>query len=453
MMELAKRIHRFLVVDLWRDVPDVSRAKAAAIHVGRVSMLAGRDFLADKCAMRATALSYVTLLSIVPLLAFAFSVMKGLGVQAQLRGVLDTLAAGQKEVLDQILGYVENTDVKALGSIGLVFLIWTVVKTLGTIERSFNEIWGVTQHRSYFRKFTDYVSVLVTAPLLLVAAMSLTGFLQSDVLGRYPWLGLPARIAIRLMPFLGTWVAFAAVYMFMPNTSVRLRSALVGGVIAGTIWQLAFWGYTTFQVGMAKYNAIYGTFAALPIFMVWLYMSWTIVLFGAEVAWATQSVGAYWEQRRAQAASFASREEVALRAMTTLAVAFYGDGSALSDAQIAARFKAPARLVRDVLHTLCEAGLCSQVAGKDGPAYQPARALERITPADILSALRADGDAVEISQQGPDADLVADILEASGSPRHDVLSRTTLRDIASRLAQAEPSAAAEAGGGDGGASS
>jgi len=437
MMELARRIHHFLVVDLWRDVPEVSRAKAALIHIVRVSMLAGRDFIADKCAMRATALSYVTLLSIVPLLAFAFSVMKGMGVQDQLRGVLDKVAAGQKEVLTQIIGYVEKTDVKALGTIGLVFLVWTVIKALGTIERSFNDIWGVTQSRTLFRKFTDYISVLVTAPILLIAAMSLTSYLQSDVLARNPWLGSVARVAIRLAPFAGTWVAFAAIYLFMPNTSVRIRSALIGGVIAGTVWQLAFWGYTTFQVGMAKYNAIYGTFAALPIFMVWLYMSWTIVLFGAEVAWATQSVGAYWEQRRAQAASFASREEIALRTMAALAVAFHRDGAALSDAQIAARFKAPARLVRDVLHILCGSGLCSQVVGNAGPAYQPARSLERITPADILAALRTDGDAVDLNDTGPDADLIGDILKSADVPRHEQLARTTLRDIATRLDPAD----------------
>jgi len=449
MRELAKRIHQFLTVGLWREVPTASRLWAALLHIGRVSMLAGRDFVADKCAMRATALSYVTLLSIVPLLAFAFSVMKGLGVQAQLEGVVGKVAAGQKEVLEQIIGYVEETNVKALGTIGLVFLIWTVVKTLGTIERSFNEIWGVTRSRSYFRKFTDYVSVLVTAPLLLVAAMSLSGFLQGDLLARFPWLGLPARLAIRLTPFVGTWIAFAAVYMFMPNTSVRIRSALVGGVIAGTIWQLAFWLYTTFQVGMAKYNAIYGTFAALPIFMVWLYMSWTIVLFGAEVTWATQNVGTWWEQRRAESASFATKEEVALRAMTALAVSFYGDGKALSDGAIAHRFKAPTRLVRDVLHTLCDAGLCSQIAGEDGPAYQPARALERLTPADVLAALRTEGDEVDLNDTGPGADLVAELLGSSEAPRREILQRTTFREIAASVSEAqgggEPDAAAGTG--------
>ena len=440
MIELAKRIHHFLSVDLWREVPTASRVRAAVLHVVRISILAGRDFVADKCGMRATALSYVTLLSLVPLLAFAFSVLKGFDVQQQLEPVLLRVTAGQEDLVKQILDYVGNTNVKALGTIGLVFLIWTIIKVLGTIEKSFNDIWGVTQSRTYFRKFTDYVSVLVTAPILLIAAMSLTGFFQSDIFAKSQWLNVGARVAVRLLPFVGTWVAFAAVYVFMPNTSVRITSAAIGGVIAGTIWQLAFWFYTALQVGMAKYNAIYGTFAALPIFMVWLYMSWTIVLFGAEVSWAVQNVGAYWEQRRADGASFAVKEEIALRAMASLAVAFYRDGSALSVGEIARRFKAPARLVRDVLRTLVGASLCSEVVTKGGTAYQPARSLERITPADILRALRAHGDAVELNRGGPDADLVADILQAHDAPRHDLLERTTLRDLAARLDPPDPPA-------------
>jgi membrane protein len=437
MMELARRVHHFLAHELWREVPTPSRVKAALLHVVRISMLAGRDFLADRCAMRATALSYVTLLSIVPLLAFAFSVLKGLGVQQQLKPVLLRVAAGQEELVTTMLDYVGKTNVGALGTIGLLFLIWTVVKTLGTVEKSFNEIWGVQQQRSVFRKFTDYVSVLVTAPLLLIVAMSLTGYLQSEVAQQSPLVRVAGHVVIRLLPFFGTWVAFSAVYVFMPNTSVKITSAIIGGVIAGTVWQFAFWGYTKFQVGVARNNAIYGTFAALPIFMVWLYVSWTIVLFGAEVSWAVQNVGAWWEQMRAERASFASREEIALLAMTSLSVAFHRDGEAQPVSSIASRFKAPARLVREVLGTLVEAKLLAQVVADEDTAYQPARPLEHISPADVVAALRDNGDAVHLPDDGPDAAFVADILEESETPRRDILERATFRDIAARIGRSE----------------
>ncbi|MFW6161236.1 MAG: YhjD/YihY/BrkB family envelope integrity protein [Planctomycetota bacterium] len=437
MMELARRVHRFLAHELWREVPTPSRVKGALLHVLRISILAGRDFMADRCAMRATALSYSTLLSIVPLLAFAFSVLKGMGVQQRLEPVLLRVAAGQEDLVKTMLDYVEKTDVGALGTIGLLFLIWIVIKTLGTVEKSFNEIWGAQQQRSVFRKFTDYVSVLVTAPLLLIVAMSLTGYLQSEVAEQSRLVRVAGHAVIRLLPFFGTWVAFSAVYVFMPNTSVKITSALVGGVIAGTVWQFAFWGYTKFQVGVARNNAIYGTFAALPIFMVWLYMSWTIVLFGAEVSWAVQNVGAWWEQLRAQRASFASREEIALLAMTSLSVAFHRDGEPQPVATIASRFKAPARLVRDVLNILVAAKLVAPVVADDDTAYQPARPLEHISPADVVAALRQDGDAVHVPDDGPDAAFVAEILEESETPRREVLGRATFRDIAAGIGRGE----------------
>jgi len=438
MLEKLGRLRKFLLVDLWREAPSPSRVKAAVIHVVRIAILAGRDFVTDKCGMRATALAFVTLLSLVPLLAFGFSVLKGLGVQEQLKPALMQLAAGQEEVLEQILEYVEKTNVKALGTIGLVFLIWTTVKTLGTIEKSFNDIWAVSQSRSLFRKVTDYISVLVIAPILLLAAMSLTGMLQSKAVADHLLLGFASRVLMRLTPFIGTWIAFAAVYIFMPNTKVRVLSAATGGVLAGTIWQLAFWVYTSFQVGMARYNAVYGTFAALPVFMIWLHLSWAIVLFGAEVSWATQNVGRYWEERRAAGVSYASREAIALRLMASLAVAFYRGGGAVSVGELARRLKAPSRLVRDILHNLVSAGLCTEVVQADATAYQPGRALERITPADVVAALRAHGQGLELSDDGVEASIVSEMLEASVRSSRERLEGTTLRDIASRLAEAAP---------------
>ena len=442
MVKWVQRVREFLFIDVWREVSTPSRVKATFLQLMRISILAGRDFVADKCAMRATALAFVTLLSLVPLLAFGFSVLKGLGVQEQLKPAILKVAAGQEEVVEQILAYVDKTNVKALGIIGVVFLVWTTIKVLGTIEKSFNDIWGVTQSRTLFRKFTDYVSVLVTSPLLLVAAMSLTGMLQSKAITDHLLLGFASRFLVRATPFLGTWVAFTAIYIFMPNTKVRLTSALAGGVVAGTVWQLAFWVYTTFQVGMAKYNAIYGTFAAVPVFMIWTHLSWAIVLFGAEVSWATQNVGRYWDERRSAGVSFAVREEIALRVMTLLAVAFYRDGSPLTVRHLSRRLRAPSRLIRDVLDTLAATGMCVQVVSDEDQAYQPGRALERMRPADVVTAMRTHGAALELSAQGAEAAIVAGMLQAGSAAANASLEGSTLRDIASRIADEPPPPAA-----------
>ncbi len=431
MAQRLDRLRRFLVKGIWRDVPTPSRLKAAGLQVVRVATLAVRNFFTDQCLMRATALAYVTLLSLVPLLAFAFSILKGMGVQEKLeRLILTWASAGQQEVALQVMKYIEDTNFKAVGAIGLLFLIWTTISVLGTIEASLNEIWGVKRARTVYRKLTDYISVMVTAPILLAAAMSLTTALASGALPA-PRVG---HVLLKVAPYVGTWIAFAVLYIIMPNTKVRWGSALVGGLVGGTLWQLAFWGYTVFQIGMARYNAIYGTLAAIPFFMVWLYMSWAIVLFGAEVSCAVQTVGRFWDEQRAAGISYAAREAVALRAMISIALAFFRDGRPLTVAGIAAHLKVPSRLVGDVVQALVAAGLCVEVVRDGANGYQPARDLEAITPAQVVAGLRSQGESVEMNSEGSGACVVKELLEESGESNRAGLWSANLREIVARLA-------------------
>jgi len=437
MLKVLQRVREFLARDLWRKAPTASPSKAKAIHAVRVVAMAGHGFLDDHCLLRATALAYTTLLSLVPLLAVAFSVAKGFGVHEQIRPlVLNWVAMNQKEVVEKIIIYIERTNVKALGVIGLAFLVWTTIKVLGTIEASFNEIWGVKRSRSLYRKFTDYVSVLVISPILLLAGMGASAALQSSSVAHYV---LSIAFLGRLMQFglvyVTSWIAFTAIYIFMPNARVRLFPGLIGGIVAGSVWQGAFWLYTTFQVGMAKYGAIYGTFAALPIFMIWLYVSWVIVLLGAEVSWAMQNVRHYWEQRRSEGASFATREAVALRAMVAVAVAFHRDGAALTVDEIGDRLEAPSHLLLETLQTLTAKGLCAEVVGPSGPAFQPARPLEKIRPADVIAAVREHGNALDLRDAGPEAEAVKTLLASLAEFRSTCLGDVTLRDVAVRLSE------------------
>ncbi len=248
----------------------------------------GTAFVTHQAPLRASALTYTTLLSLVPFLAIAFSVLKGLGVQNALEPLLLQVAGeSSRETVSQIIGYVNNTNVKSLGVVGLLFLLVTVVSLLSTIEDAFNNIWGVLETRSLQRRFSDYLSVVVVGPLLLMVAMSMTSSLQSQWLVQWlvrnTLLGEAILLPFRLVPYLSVWVAMTFLYSYIPNARVRFRSAVLGGVVAGTIWQVTQWGYFHFQVGVANYNAIYGALAALPIFLVWIYTSWLIVLFGLEL--------------------------------------------------------------------------------------------------------------------------------------------------------------------------
>jgi len=502
LLRYVQRLRDFLLRDLWHlELASPSRAKAALLQTVRVFVLAGRNFVHDRCPMRSTSLAFVTLLSLVPLLAFAFSVLKGFDVGEKVKPWLirqvvgsqeepeaepptppspepaaaakpseeepaapapepattatpapdaapaqedptvaaeSTAAQGQKQLVEGILTAIDRTDVRALGTIGLLFLLWTTIKLLGTIEGSFNYIWNVTRSRTFLRKITDYVSVLVIAPILLVAAMSLTAAFQSNALvARMRESAVVGPVAALLLSWLrygGTWIAFTFLYLFMPNTRVRWPAGILGGIVGGTIWQVAFWAYTHFQIGVAKYGAIYTTFAAIPIFMVWLYFSWTIVLFGAEVAHAFESVGRYWEERRAAGASFAVLEALGLRAMIAMSAAFYDDGRGLTVEELAERCKAPGRLVSQVLQMLAKWRIAVEIIRDDGvSAYHPGRTLEKITPADVLSALRHAGQPMPMSSDDEEAAAAHDLLERYENLCVADLGTTTFRDIAARL--------------------
>lgn len=442
MLSRLGRVRDFLASGLWGEIQATGRLRRAGLAVTRVATLAVRSFFADRCLLHATALAYATMLSLVPLLAFAFAVAKGFGIQEQMKPVIERwLVANQKEVGEQLvrfinstLDYVRATRVSLFGAVALLLLVWTVIKVLGTIERSFNQIWGVRRSRTLVRKFTDYISVLVISPMLLLAGMSAGAAFRSSDLARATLASLSlGRLIEFTLVYVTTWVALMAAYVFMPNTRVRLVAGLAGGVVAGTVWQAAFQFYTTVQVGVARYNAIYGTFAALPIFMIWLYLSWAIVLFGAEVAWATQNVGRWWEEQRSAGVSFAAREELAMRLMAVLAANFHREARALALDELSERLRAPARLIAEVLHPLVEAGLCVEVVADRANGYQPGRALECITPADVLAAMRNRGERLKLGPESPAAALADELWRSAAEGEARALGGTSFRDIALRV--------------------
>ena len=253
------------------------------------------NFTTHKGPLRAAALTYTTVLSLVPFLAIAFAVLKGLGAQNALEPVLQRFAGDSEETISRIIAYVNNTNVKSLGVIGLVMLIVTVISLMDSIDEAFNTVWGVRETRTLQRRFSDYMSVVIVGPILLLAATSMTSFLQSQWLLQWlienTYLGDAILLSFRLLPYLSVWIAMVFLYVFIPNTRIKFGSAVIGGVIAGTAWELAQWGYFHFQVGVANYNAIYGTLSALPVFLVWIYTSWLIVLFGLEIVCAHQHRG------------------------------------------------------------------------------------------------------------------------------------------------------------------
>ncbi len=392
------KIRSFLQRGIWEvEFEQLSRARAFVLRQAQLLLVVYQGFMADRLLLRASALTYFTLLSIVPLFALAFSVLKGLGVQRTLQPlIIERLTVGMDEV-DYIITYIERTNVGTLGAAGLVTLVVTVLFLLSNIEESFNHIWGIRETRPLFRRFADYFSVLVIGPIFIFAAISMTSALESHALVQRlletAVVGEAVLLAFRFAPFVVMWIAFALLYIFMPNIKVQIKAALIGGVIGGTLWQLSQWGYVSFQFGMARYNAIYGTMAALPILMFWVYISWTIVLLGAEIAYAVQNINIIRQENRQQKINYLSQEMTALSIMALVACVFERGERPWTAVAISEKLGLPPRLTRSVLEELVHFGFLTPVseAEEHEAGYQPACPPEKMPVHQIMQKLREGG--------------------------------------------------------------
>lgn len=394
------------------------------------------NFLEHRGLERASALSFTTILSFVPLFALAFAVLKGLGVQNTLEPlILERLAGGSGEVVDTIISYINNTKMASVGAIGLAALMATVISLLGGIEEAFNNVWGVEETRSLYRKFSDYLSVVLSGPLLLIAAMSITTSLQSQSFVRWllnrAYVGDVVLSLFQVLPYLSIWIALVCLYMFMPNTRVKIGSAIVGGILAGTCWQIAQWGYINFQIGVAKYNAVYGTLSALPVFMVWVYTSWIIVLFGMEVVVAHQHRRTLLLDSGQREISFATSEKTALFILLTIADSFFREDRPWTVDRLANERHIPVRIVRRIMAQLVSLGYL--VVSEEGRAYFPARELEHIRLGEFIADLKMLGGTFRVREEDLVGARVREILAQLDESCTSTLGALTVRDLVDRL--------------------
>ncbi|MBI4775078.1 MAG: YihY family inner membrane protein [Deltaproteobacteria bacterium] len=346
---------------------------------------------ADHVQFKAYGLTYITTLSIVPMLAVSFSVAKGLGMAEALREVLFSHVTGVRpEVLENILQYVENTNARTIGIVGVVFLFYTVTAMISAMERAFNEIWNVAEQRPLYRKFTDYISIVTVCPLLLLVATTVTASLSSNAfveyLMRVRYLTTLVTFSLSIVPYVLSWLAIGVIYQLLPNTRVPVVSAISGGLIAGIVWQLVQNLYIAFQVGVAKYNAIYGSFASLPLFLIWLYLSWLILLFGAEIAYAFHGFGKV-HPRYLRSREKSSAEALVMKVYLLMAKRFYAGEPAWPAREFALRLGVDQELVNTTLSMLEKSRLVVKLIDSP-PRFQPARDLETISLAQVMTAVR-----------------------------------------------------------------
>lgn len=414
----------YLCEDIWRlKLSSLPKGRAFWINLLRVCVLTVQCFVKNKCQLRASALTFYTLLSIVPVAALLFGIAKGYGFEQGLQERLRESLVGHEEVAERIIAFsssmLENVKGGMIAGVGVAILLWTVIRLLGNIERSLNEIWGVQSDRPLMRKLSDYLSMVMICPFLIIISGSATVFAASHLAGLANILPFSETIntliqlAVRVLPLVITWLVFTFIYVFMPNTKVRMKSALAGGVAAGTLYHVLQASYIVFQVGVSRYNAIYGSFAALPLFLIWLQVSWLIVLLGAEISFAFQNVNIY-ELDPGDAVSPATKKLFSLRIAREVVRDFQSSAPPPSDEELSQRLEIPIRTVRLILFELVSAGMLSEVSRKSDAtsAYQPAMPPEQITAVKVIAALESLGDSAE-GKDDPVSGLLSRLKDAA----------------------------------------
>ena len=432
-----------LMAELQRLLGGETGAAAAGwrswlIDAIRIHLAIARDLAEGQLTLRAMSLVYTTILSLVPLLAISFSVLKGFGVHNQIEPLLLNLLAplGEKgiEISARIIAFVENVEVGVLGIVGIALLFYTVVSLMQKIERAFNFIWHVTRERSFVQRFRDYLSVIVIGPVLVFSSLGITASVMSTTLVRevaaIEPIGAVIGIGATLVPYLLIAAAFSFIYVFIPNTRVSARSALVGGLIAGLLWHVLGWGFASFVASSANYAAIYSTFATLILFMIWLYLGWLIMLIGGSISFYHQHPEYIATPRGLLRLGTRYKEKLALSAARAVAESFYRGTGPLRGEDLARRLGAPGEAVDIVLDALEADGLVSRT-DSEPPSFLPGRPPETTSILDILLAVRA-ADALPHADPAtlPGVPAIEDILEVLDRATETALEGRTLKDLA-----------------------
>jgi len=427
MREKLDSILAFLKNGIW-FLPETGlpRSRAFFIRALKILLLAIRGYRRDQCAMKASALTFYSVLSVVPVIAVFFGIAKGFGLDKKLQAQLLEKFSGQEDVLLKVFEFsdtmLRKTNGGVIAGIGVVLLFWSVVKVLGHIEDSFNEIWKIRKPRTISRKCTDYLSIMIVCPIIFIMAGSLTVTMASQlkfIAGKLSQWGLPPApilVLLDVIPFILIWGLFSFVLIYMPNTKVRLKPGIVAGVAAGTAYQATQWIYISFQVGVAKANAIYGSFAALPLFLAWIQLSWLIVLMGSEISFAAQNLDTHGFSEESEIVSPHHKRILSLLIARLVIRNFSAGEKPLTPSRIASVLGMPSLLVNQILADYSAAGFFSVVKTEEGEeaAYQPAHDIRGITVKTVLDVLDRSGSVEMPFMPAADIRAISDILDAFG---------------------------------------
>ncbi len=399
-MEIQQLIH-FFKTGIWQITRgDVSPLRYLMVNVMKKILLAVRFFTAKRVLTKASALTYSTLLAIVPILAVVFAIARGFGYSKYIEVWFRDALSSQPQTADIIIGFVNSYLVHTKSGIflgiGLLFMLYTVLMLVSNIEEAFNEVWQVKKSRSVFRTFTDYLAMFFVFPILIVISSGISIFLATvaDSMPDFLMLGSAVRTLIDLTPYVLMSLMFIALYIFMPNTKVKLSSVIVPGILAGIAMQGLQFVYIHSQIFLSSYNAIYGSFAALPLFMLWMQISWTICLFGAELCYTNQNLDYYDYDANAGEISHRYRLMLCALLMSRICKRFAEGRKPYSVLELRKETNIPIRFVNDLLNELIDANLLIEVTSDEKgeeSRFMPSEDLSNLTLGTMIDRLEARG--------------------------------------------------------------
>jgi len=440
MLDLLNRKIAVLMSFIWDDdLRYLAGLRRILVFVLRVVHMLLRELVGGQLNLRAMSLVYTTLLSLVPLLAVSFSVLKGFGYHQRLEHylfdiLLEPLGPSGVEVAGTIIGFVDNVKVGMLGSVGFALLIYTVIALVQKIEAAFNFVWQIDRLRPMAQRFSNYLSVITLGPVLIFSAVGFTAtILDTDIaqkLTSFEPFGTLFVYLSRMVPYILVCLAFTFIYILIPNTRVRFRAALVGGVLAGVLWKITGWGFATFIASSAKYAAIYSSFAILILLLIWMYLSWLILLVGSQIAYFVQNPKFMTLRRVRFVLSNRLREQLALQLMYLVGYHHFHGKPPWRLEQLIEYLDLPDEPVSQVLQVLIDSGYLVEIQDEDALIYLPQHDIETIRLAELLDAVRSAGESrfLNVAQMNTTV-AVAQLMAELAQTHQNGLQQRSLREL------------------------
>ena len=435
IQELLTRLKSYVWDD---DLSTMDRPRRILVFMMRVMHMLIRELLGGQLNLRAMSLVYTTLLSIVPLLAVSFSVLKGFGVHNQIEPLLfnflEPLGPKGAEITAKVIFFVENVKVGVLGSVGFALLIYTVIALVQKIEAAFNFVWQIDHLRPLSQRVSSYLSVILLGPALIFIAIGISATvlnmdLTQKLVAIEPF-GSLVFFAGKLVPYVLVSLAFTIIYIFIPNTRVQFTAALVGGVLAGVIWKITGWGFAAFIASSTKYAAIYSSFAIMILLLIWMYLSWLILLVGSQIAYFVQFPKYMTMHRVRFVLSNRLREQLAFQLMYLVAYNHHHNRPPWNLDQFIEYLDIPGEPVHRMIKVLVDAGYLLEITNDDPPVYLPLHDIETTRLVDLLTDIRAAGESRFLSlQQLTPVQAIDQLMSSLKGSCETALGERTLKSL------------------------